>query len=269
MTSAFLRPAMALSAILAVAAFSGTTAIAQSFDYNKWQVGGMVAVGPKYQGSKEYEVYGFPLLIPDRFDSNGRVSVANIDDVRFRLLDLYGFEIGPIGGWRFGRDEKDGQLLTGLGDIDGGLVVGAYGGYRFGNTLASISYGHQVTGQDDAGGLLRFGLETKFRPTNRISMTAMLGATWADDDYMATNFGVTAAQATATRAAFDADAGFKDVNFTLASDIDLDARWTLKLVGRYTHLIGDAADSPIVETESQFYGGLGLTYRFDLRTFPR
>ena len=27
------------------------------------------------------------------------------------------------------------------------------------------------------------------------------------------------------------------------------------LIGRYAHLIGDAADSPIVETESQFYGG--------------
>jgi outer membrane scaffolding protein for murein synthesis (MipA/OmpV family) len=53
----------------------------------------------------------------------------------------------------------------------------------------------------------------------------------------------------------------------LSSDIALDQRWTLKLTGRYSHLVGDAADSPIVETESQFYGGVGLTYRFDVRAF--
>jgi outer membrane scaffolding protein for murein synthesis (MipA/OmpV family) len=29
--------------------------------------------------------------------------------------------------------------------------------------------------------------------------------------------------------------------------------------------VGDAADSPLVESESQLSGGIGLTYRFGLR----
>jgi outer membrane scaffolding protein for murein synthesis (MipA/OmpV family) len=33
---------------------------------------------------------------------------------------------------------------------------------------------------------------------------------------------------------------------------------SLKLSGRYSRLVGDAADSPIVENENQFYGGVSL-----------
>jgi len=268
MTSFVSRTTVIAGTALVAVAIGSTGALAQSLPA-QWQVGGMAVVAPKYEGSKEYRVFGFPLLIPDGYDASDRVSVANIDDIRFRLLNASGFEVGPVVGYRFGRDEDDGNRLTGMGDIDGGIVVGAYAGYRFANMLASVSYGHQVTGDDDGGGLLRFGLEAKFRPTDRVKLTATVGTTWANDDYMATYFGVTALQATASRAAFDAEAGFKDVNFTLASDIALDQRWTLKLVGRYTHLLGDAADSPIVETESQFYGGLGLTYRFDVGSLRR
>ena len=36
------------------------------------------------------------------------------------------------------------------------------------------------------------------------------------------------------------------------------------LIGRYARLIGDAADSPIVESENQFYGGAALSYKFSL-----
>ena len=265
----------ARSALLAGVASAALVAIspaasAQSggLDFSTWQVGGMVVVAPKYEGSESYRVLGFPLVMPGGFESSGRVAVKSIDDVRFRLFDLGGFEVGPVAGYRFGRDEDDGNLLTGLGDVDGGLVVGAYAGYRFGPLLASLSYGHQVTGEDDAGGLLRFGVESKFKPADRITMTAGVGTTWADDDYMSTYFGVTPAQATGARPAFDADAGIKDVNLSLSSDVALDQSWTLKLMGRYSHLVGDAADSPIVETENQFFGGVGLTYRFGPRPSP-
>ena len=57
-------------------------------------------------------------------------------------------------------------------------------------------------------------------------------------------------------------AGFKDVHVGAIATIDLNDRWTLMLIGRYARLIGDAADSPIVETENQFYGGAALTYKF-------
>ena len=37
---------------------------------------------------------------------------------------------------------------------------------------------------------------------------------------------------------------------------------TLHLLGRYSRLIGDAADSPVIEPENQCYGGTALLYKF-------
>jgi outer membrane protein len=79
---------------------------------------------------------------------------------------------------------------------------------------------------------------------------------------------VTAAQSAASvagLAAYDADAGIKDVYFGLTTNVPLSDVWTLKLSGRYSRLVGDASDSPIVEDENQFFGGLGLSYRFNVR----
>ena len=63
---------------------------------------------------------------------------------------------------------------------------------------------------------------------------------------------------------YDAESEVKDVYIGLNADVPLTDVWSLKLTGQYSRLLGDAADSPIVETENQFFGGLGLTYRFTI-----
>lgn len=227
-----------------------------------FSAGGLAAVKPKYEGSKDYEVIGVPYVAPSGGGS-GFVQFKGVDDLRFRLLDYYGLEAGPVAGYRFGRDQDDAARLIGLGDVDGGLVVGGFVAYRFGPVTPFVTYNYQVTG-DETGGVLRAGIETK-REFGRVTATLTAGATWADDDYMASYFGVTAAQSAASGlAAFDAEAGIKDVHLGASADVALTERWTLKLMGRYAHLLGDAADSPIAETESQWMGGLGLAYRFSI-----
>ena len=47
---------------------------------------------------------------------------------------------------------------------------------------------------------------------------------------------------------------------------DFDQRWSLLVGVGYKRLIGDAADSPIVESEDQFSATFGLTYRFSTRS---
>lgn len=255
-------------AALGVLAWAGSPAMAQGSDLYgltgpQWQVGGAVFVAPKFEGSKSYEAFAFPFVAPAGVGGQeSAVQVKGPDNVQFRLLNLYGFEAGPVLGWRFGRDADDSARLRGFEDIDGGLVAGAYAGYRAGPLLFAVSYRHQVTG-DDTGGLVRFAVEHTARLNARTKVTASIGTAYASDDYMTSFFGVSAAQAVASGlAAYAPDAGFKDVSAGLTASIDLSERWTLLLAGRYTHLIGDAADSPIVETESQFYGGIGLSYKF-------
>ena len=84
---------------------------------------------------------------------------------------------------------------------------------------------------------------------------------------MSDYFGVSTVQAGSSAAglgAFDADAGFKDIHVQLSADYDINNRWSIMGGVGYKRLIGDAADSPIVETEDQFSATLGLTYRFSI-----
>lgn len=228
------------------------------------QAGGAAIVKPKYEGSRDYEVVGAPIVAPAGGAGNGIVQFKGVDDLRFKLLDTGGFEAGPLAGYRFDREEDDADRLRGLGDVDGGLVVGGYLAYRIGAVSPFVSYHHQVTG-DDTGGIARVGVEARVPLAGAMQVTANAGATWADDDYMQSFFGVTAAQSLSSGLArFDAEAGFKDVFLGLSTDVPLTDRWSLKLSGRFAHLIGDASDSPIVESESQWQGLVGVTYRFSI-----
>lgn len=251
-------------ALALAAAVLPVPAVADMFP-SEWRIGGMVLVAPKYEGSKDYRVIGVPMVAPALgLGEAGRVSFKGTDDIRLKLLDGSGFELGPVVGWRFGREEDDADRLRGLGDVDGGFAAGAYGAFRHGGWSASIAYSHQVSG-DETGGLLRLGLERRAELSPWLVLTGSVGATWTSEDYMDAFFSVTAAQALRSGLArYDADAGFKDVSVGLVADVALSDRWALKLSGRYAQLIGDAPDSPIVESEGQFYGGLGLTYRFSL-----
>ena len=252
-----------LGFLVSAAAEAGSTSSSPDL-----QAGGFVIVAPKYDGSKDYQVTGLPIIVPSGYGigDDGLIQVREPDDLRLRAFQLNGFEAGPLVGWRFDRDQDDSAQLRGLGDVDGGFVVGGYAAYRTGPFMPFISY-HQQVSDDDTGSLIRFGVEAKAPVAYNLSLTTTVGASYADADYMDAYFSVTPAQSAASSAglpAYEADAGIKDVYFGVTTDVPLSRDWSLKLSGRYSRLVGDAADSPIVENENQFYGGLGLTYRFDL-----
>lgn len=262
------KTAVAMAA-LAIGGVTGAAASDTSADGFGLSIGGFAIVAPKYEGSRDYRVTGFPVVFPSFGAGSlaGRVEFKGVDDIRYRLIDNNGFEAGPLLGWRFGREEDDGDRLRGLGDIDGGLVAGGYVAYRMGAFRPFVSYHHQVTGHD-TGGIIRFGTEARTTLSQRIELVGTVGATYASQSYMDAYFSVTPAQAAASLAGlpvFDAGAGIKDVYVGLNATMPLSESWTLRLSGKYSHLLGDAADSPVVETSSQWSGGVGLTWKLPAR----
>ena len=229
-----------------------------------WTAGGFVAVKPKYEGSDEYEIVGAPVLYPSFGGFGGNLAVRGADDIRYRLINANGFMAGPLAGYNFGRDEDDGDRLAGLGDIDGGFVLGGFVGYRVAPWLVfDVSYHRTLSGDVD-GGQLRFGAETEMPVSRSVSLLGRIGATYADENYMASYFGVSAAQEASSTfglTAYDADAGIKDVHVELGARVKMSERLTFKLTGRYSQLVGDAADSPVIETEDQFSGAASITYK--------
>ncbi|HXG80605.1 MAG TPA: MipA/OmpV family protein [Sphingomicrobium sp.] len=236
----------------------------QSLFGSGWTVGGALVVSPKYEGSDSYEVTGAPFIFPGSpFGGSGIVTFSGIDSLQIRVIRQGVFEAGPLVGLRFGRDEDDGPLLRGLGDVDGGVVLGGYGAVRLGSFIFTTSYHHQVGG-DDTGGLLRLRGAFEVQVTPATKLTFGVGTNYATDEYMDAFFSVTPAQAANSVAGlpiYDADAGFKDVFLSVTAAMQLDQRWGLFLSASYAQLVGDAGDSPVIETQDQFTGTLAVTYK--------
>ncbi len=240
-------------------------------------LGASVVAKPKYEGSDEHDVYVIPLFVPkfsDSADENPslfkkirrRVEFRDLDDVRIRVSRPGGFEFGAVTGYITDRDESDARRLRGLGDVDGGLVLGGYAGIRHGSFLFDAAILDKVTG-DDSGFEIRLAAGTEQQVSARTKITARVGTTFASDDYMQTYFGVTPAQSASSLAGlrtFNASGGIKDVYLEFGAEHELGERWLIKGTGRYGRLLGDAADSPVIETEDQFSGSIGLGYRFNL-----
>ena len=115
-------------------------------------LGGGVGVAPTYEGSDEYTVFPFPIFSYDSgVDGPRRFEFRALDDIRFHALRLGGFSTGPLAGYSFGREEDAGDILDGLGDVDGGVVAGGFVSYDFvispsATIGADIGIKTQVTG---------------------------------------------------------------------------------------------------------------------------
>ncbi len=221
------------------------------------KIGAGAFVKPKYEGSDEYEVIGFPYLSLGTLGN--RLTIDGADSVKYAIHKKDGFEFGPLVGYRFGRDEDDGDLLAGTGDVDGGFVAGGYFKYWLGSSVYfGASYHHQIGG-DETGYEVKLKAGAERELSDRVKVDASVGTTYSSDDYMDAFFSVSSGPL----APFDADAGFKSVYASLGMTVILSENWEMKLKGTYTRLLDDAADSPIVEDENQFSGLVGLAYSFD------
>jgi outer membrane protein len=91
-------------------------------------------------------------------------------------------------------------------------------------------------------------------------------ATYADDDYMQTYFGVSGKDSRRSGLdRYDAEAGIKDVGINLGLNKIINESWSARGVVSYTQLVGDASDdSPVVDEgdEGQLFGAVMAVYSF-------
>lgn len=182
--------------------------------------------------------------------------------------EVAGFTYGVQLAFDQGRYERkhDGFMpygdvrLAGMGDVKGSAEAGAIVGY--GPVSLSV---RQSLGSKGHGGLVAdLGLEHSMQVTDRLGVSVSAGARWADEDYMQSFFGVTDAQALASR--FDAYTAGKGVNSAQAgvmAEYRVHRNWYAMAGANYSRLLGDAKDSPISEKNGSVTGFLGVTWKFD------
>jgi len=262
-----------LPALLLIAAVSGPalaqTGPAGDRPVSDWRIslGGAAMFVPDYEGSNEYEARALPFIdasFRDLVFLRGTTLGANLVNVKGpRPSD--GLKIGPMIRYGFGRDEGDNDALRGLGDIDHSVEVGGFARYSSGPWSTGLNVAKDVA--DGHGGVLAeieagygMALSPRLRGSVRVS------ATWADEAYMQSVFGVSPSQsARSGLRRYEASSGFKDAGLSFSLGYAVTEQWTVSGRVGYARLLGDAADAPISAdrgSADQFSTGVTLGYRF-------
>lgn len=235
---------------------------------NGFVAGGFFLI-PDYEGSSDYQAV--PLAAARinynqyYFQTRGLGAIANISP--FEQI-----EFGPAFAFNMGRDDDvDDNRVARLREIDTAFEAGFFVKLPFNNVLKqrdelafSIDYLTDISDEHD-GTQISFGPSYGYSPAPKWYLTSSLNMTYADDNYMDSFFSIDANNAARSGLRqYTAEAGIKDVGLSLMANYQLSGRWGLMGLIGYKQLLGDAADGPIPETgsESQFSGGLGISYRF-------
>jgi len=225
-------------------------------------LGGLTAVRPKYIGSDQYKVNGFPLI---------DIKYKNISFLNFQeglginFLYAPSFRVGIAFNYYGSRDEDDSDQLHGLLDIDAGVDLGVFGTISFGKFSAKLKIRQDISSNHD--GLIIFGrLGYKTSLTDKLRVNINIGATFANEDYMDTYFGISNVQSLASGLSqFNAGSSIKDFEGGLNFIYPVYKNWTALTFTKYSRLLNDAASSPLVKvvgSKNQLKLSLGIAYRF-------
>lgn len=202
------------------------------------------AYKPTYPGSDEHETT--PWLIFRNLEVNG--SGGGPGD---------GFSITPSFNYVGQRDSDDDDRLTGLDEVDRTLEFGIKATYRTGPTRAYVTARKGFGGHEGVTG--EFGAEYRIDYSDRLTMWAGLEAGYGNEDYNQTYFGVTPAEAGRTNYdVYEPGGGINSAAAKLEARYDLTPNTAVMGEVKFSRVIGDAADSPIVLDENQPSVRLGI-----------
>ncbi len=222
---------------------------------------GGVATAPDYFGSEDY------VLGPDFTFSLNRLSLGPLDFGGPEQVEPKG--LGIRGSFRYvnERSSEDNPELTGLDDVDATYELGLGLGYTTSNFEAFADLRYGVAGHQSFVGEL--GADVLLHPSDRLTLSAGPRIFLGGDKYARTYFGVSEAEAAASDGrftAYDINGGVTRAGVELGAQYDLNEDWGVVGAVTYDRLVGDAADSPVVEQGDRDQYGLrvGVTRRITL-----
>ena len=227
-----------------------------------------VGAYPDYFGSSDYNVGAAPF---------GRLSLGGArfvrlmaNEMRVNVLDHSNWQLGPVGFWRFGREDVENPIVDKVHDIDDSISLGLFGGYLWRDPqdvrrMAGVSTWVLGDVSDVYNGWTA-GLNAYATQPVAKMVTLAGGAafTYGDSNYMDEYFGVTPNDSLASGLPiYVPGSGVRDVRGWAAALLHLSPQWHLGAGVMYSRLVGDAADSPLVSDEgsnNQWVYGVGALY---------
>jgi outer membrane protein len=221
-------------------------------------------IGPEYPGSDELGFVAFPSLSFRRVGEPKRFSTPD-DGLSIALYDTSAIRFGLAGRFRGGRYLETDRRLFGFEDVNWAIEPGIFLEWwpiemvrLRGELLHGINGHHGVVGNLALDVVSRHG-----RLTASVGPRLNLG----DQDFMRTYFGVRPFEAALNGLVpvYQPSGGVVSVGVSTAVSYDWSEQWSSTVSLSYARLVGDAADSPIVQrfgSENQFTIGASVSYSF-------
>jgi len=252
--------------LIAIAALAPawSAAAAQDSDDYRVRIGLGAQMRPEFIGADDMEAA--PLWDIDVVRGTGPFRFEAPDDsFAIPLFSQNGFTAGPAANFESKRKESD--VGAPVGKVKGTFEAGAFAQFQALESLrvrAELRKG--IGGHEGMVGSL--GADQVWRDGDKYVFSIGPRLLFSNDKYQRAYFGVTPEAALASGLPeYRPDGGLHAAALASGLSYQFNNQFGLFGFARYEHLIGDAADSPIVGqlgSRNQWSGGLGLSYTFNL-----
>ncbi len=217
---------------------------------------------PKYEGSEDYRALPVPLINY----SNGNFFIsprAGLPAMGLKTDLSDNWSAGVFLGMGLGRKADKSSRLEGMDDIDFHGAAGVYTEWRPGPFSIGAAY-YQALRSGYGGTAELRGTYLAWQEGND-ALRLGVSTHWASGDSMKTHFGVKRHEAAASHGrlrAYSPSSGFKSASVYGTWHHQLSGNWSMVTLLGVQTLLGDAADSPIVEDKTSLFGNIGIMYSF-------
>lgn len=209
---------------------------------------------------KDFKDDSDPLLF---VEYQGEDWSVGLDGINYRLL---GNEESPLslyatfGSEGEGFDSGDSKFFSGMSDRDTSWDLGMTAVYQIGEGAVSGSLMHDVS-DTHKGFVADINYSHTLDFSGQVYLTSAAGINYMNEDYADYYFGVRNSEATASRAAYTADATFNPY-VGVEMMVPLGENWQLVSSASYIWLGDEIEKSSIVDRDNAWSAALGIAYSF-------
>ncbi|MFO1068424.1 MAG: MipA/OmpV family protein [Geminicoccaceae bacterium] len=257
------------ASVLTALALAAGTALATPALAVELTLGAGAALAPDYEGSDDY--VGVPLWnirAGNLYGEDTFVQVLGTSLSSNFLPDAH-WRLGAAGLYKFDYNNVDNRRVQDVKGTNAAMLLGPTVGYDFlpdreADLAVELDALYDVL--NGKGGVVTPRVRGRTVLAPGLIGEARVSTTWGSADYMGNWFSINNRDSERSGLdSYDADEGFKDVAIGGSMTYRFAERWALVGFAAYSRLLGDAADSPIVDDEgdaNQFVTGALVNYTF-------
>lgn len=231
---------------------------APGFDQWRVAIGAGMLFSPDYLGSNDWRVT--PVIAPEIRAPYDTFFLSFRDGLGATVLREGPFSAGVLLRPRFGRDQDDNDALRGMGDI---RISGEAGGFVSYSDGTWLMRGEVRQGFGGYSGLVADArIDRVFRPSETVILSAGPRLSWGSGNFAETFFGVDTSQSQRSGYAVFRPRDYWFAGVSAGATWRVSDRWAVVAFGEVGRILGDSADSPLVERGSATQGIVGLTLAY-------